>query len=137
MILFMITDKRFWPNPDTFDPERFTRPYKNPEVPSWNGFDPEKWSNRLYPDEVSSDFAFMPFGAGPRKCVGDEFAIMEAVVIMSMVLRRFDFEFDKEKYTNVDIYKPPQTTNHPVGIRTGATIHTKNGLNMLIKKRVH
>merc|ERR1712194_536964 len=133
-------DERFWPNPDTFDPERFTRPYKNPDVPEWGGFDPDKWSKMLYPNEIASDFAFMPFGAGARKCVGDEFAIMEAVVTLSMVLRRFDFEFDYShpKFTSdssVDINEPPQTLNHPVGIRTGATIHTKNGLNMLIKKR--
>lgn len=133
-------DERFWPNPNTFDPERFTRPYKNPDIPEWGGFDPDKWSKMLYPNEIASDFAFMPFGAGARKCVGDEFAIMEAVVTLSMVLRRFDFEFDYShpKFTSdssVDINEPPQTLNHPVGIRTGATIHTKNGLNMLIKKR--
>jgi len=128
-------DEKFWPNPDTFDPERFTRPYKNPDIPDWAGFDPEKWSKMLYPNEVASDFAFMPFGAGARKCVGDEFAIMEAVVTLAMVLRRFDFEFDPSKSTSVDINEPPQTPNHPVGIRTGATIHTKNGLNLLIKRR--
>lgn len=128
-------DERFWPNPDTFDPQRFTRPYKNPDIPDWAGFDPEKWSKMLYPNEIASDFAYMPFGAGARKCVGDEFAIMEAVVTLSMVLRRFDFEFDPSKSTSVDMYDPPQTLDHPVGIRTGATIHTKNGLNMLIKKR--
>jgi len=129
-------DERFWPNPDTFDPERFTRPYKNPDVPEWGGFDPDKWrSKMLYPNEIASDFAFLPFGAGARKCVGDEFAVMEAVVTLSMVLRRFDFEFDPSKSTSVDMTDPPQTLNHPVGIRTGATIHTKNGLNMIIKKR--
>jgi cytochrome P450 len=104
-------------------------------IPDWAGFDPEKWSKMLYPNEIASDFAYMPFGAGARKCVGDEFAIMEAVVTLSMVLRRFDFEFDPSKSTSVDMYDPPQTLDHPVGIRTGATIHTKNGLNMLIKKR--
>lgn len=129
-------DERFWPNPDTFDPERFTRPYKNPDVPDWNGFDPEKWSKLLYPNEVASDFAFMPFGAGARKCVGDEFAVMEAVVTLAMTLRRFDFEFDESKLVGKDdIHAPPSGVNHPVGMRTGATIHTRNGLHMLIKRR--
>eukprot|EP00531_Pseudo-nitzschia_arenysensis_P017953 CAMPEP_0116142500 /NCGR_PEP_ID=MMETSP0329-20121206/14942_1 /TAXON_ID=697910 /ORGANISM="Pseudo-nitzschia arenysensis, Strain B593" /LENGTH=616 /DNA_ID=CAMNT_0003637741 /DNA_START=94 /DNA_END=1944 /DNA_ORIENTATION=- len=131
-------DERFWPNPDTFDPERFTRPYKNPDVPEWNGFDPEKWSKLLYPNEVASDFAFMPFGAGARKCVGDEFAVMEAVVTLAMTLRRFEFEFDESKFVGKDdIYSQPYGLNHPVGMRTGATIHTRNGLHMLIKKRQH
>jgi len=128
-------DERFWPNANTFDPERFTRPYKNPDIPSWQGFDPKKWSNLLYPNEIASDFAFMPFGAGARKCVGDEFAVMEATVTLAMVLRRFDFDFDSSKFTDVDINEHPKDLNHPVGMRTGATIHTRNGLNMIIKRR--
>ena len=131
-------DERFWPNADTFDPERFTRPYKNPDVPDWNGFDPEKWKNLLYPNEIASDFAFMPFGAGPRKCVGDEFAVMEAVVTLAKTLRRFEFEFDESKFVGKDdIHAHPSGLNHPVGMRTGATIHTRNGLHMLIKRRQH
>lgn len=122
-------DERFWPNPDTFDPERFTRPYKNPDVPDWNGFDPEKWSKLLYPNEVASDFAFMPFGAGARKCVGDEFAVMEAVVTLAMTLRRFDFEFDESKLVGKDdIHAPPSGVNHPVGMRTGATIQDRKSV---------
>jgi len=129
-------DPRFWPNPDIFDPERFTRPYKNPDIPEWKGFDPEKWSTMLYPNEIAADFAFMPFGAGARKCVGDEFAIMEAVVTLAMTLRRFDFEFDKDKFVGKDdIHDPPFGLDHPVGMRTGATIHTRNGLHMLVKRR--
>lgn len=131
-------DARFWPNPDTFDPDRFTRPYKNPDIPDWKGFDPEKWSNMLYPNEIASDFAFMPFGAGARKCVGDEFAVMEAVVTLAMTLRRFEFEFDESKFAGkVDINEHPSDLNHPVGMKTGATIHTRNGLHMLIKRRQH
>jgi len=131
-------DPRFWPNPDTFDPERFTRPYKNPDIPEWKGFDPEKWSKLLYPNEIASDFAFMPFGAGPRRCVGDEFAVMEAVVTLTMILRRFEFEFDESKLVGKDdIYDAPSGLNHPVGMLTGATIHTRNGLHMLIKRRQH
>ena len=87
-------DGRFWPEPDLFDPDRFTRPYSNPDVPEWKGYDPAKWENNLYPNEVASDFAYLPFGGGARKCVGDEFATLEATVTLAMVLRRFDFDFD-------------------------------------------
>lgn len=128
-------DEKFWPEPNKFDPERFTRPYKNPDVPEWNGFDPSKWENKLYPNESAADFAYLPFGGGARKCVGDDFALMEATVTLAMVLRRFDFEFDPAKKTNVDIMEHPEDLNHPVGMKTGATIHTRNGLHMLIKRR--
>jgi cytochrome P450 len=136
LVLYNIhRDERFWPNPDTFDPMRFTRPHKCPEVPEWEGFDPAKWEGKLYPNEISSDFAYLPFGGGARKCVGDEFAMMEATVTLAMTLRRFDFEFDPSKFTDVDIMEHPQGLEHPVGMRTGATIHTRQGLNMLIKRR--
>jgi cytochrome P450 len=113
-------DERFWPEPDQFDPMRFTRPYSNPDVPEWAGFDPAKWEGKLYPNEISSDFAFMPFGGGARKCVGDEFAILEATVTLAMVLRRFNFEYDPAKQEGFgDIYDlPPKDLTHPVGMRT-------------------
>ena len=109
----------FWENPDKFDPERFLRPFSNPARPDWAGYVPS--SATLYPNEVHSDFAFLPFGAGARKCVGDQFAMMEAVVTLTMILRRFDLSL---------AMKPED-----VGIYTGATIHTRNGLYMTVKER--
>jgi len=53
----------------------------------------------------------------------------------AMILRRFDFEFDESKFTSVDIMEHPQNLEHPVGMRTGATIHTRKGLHMIVKKR--
>jgi cytochrome P450 family 97 subfamily B polypeptide 3 len=59
-----------------------------------------------------------------------------ATVTLAMILRRFDFEFDKSKFDGkVDLYDHPQDLDHPVGMRTGATIHTRKGLNMIVKKR--
>ena len=37
--------------------------------------------------QVASDFAFIPFGGGARKCVGDQFALTEAAVAIIMLLR--------------------------------------------------
>ncbi len=116
-------DPDLWPNPDTFDPERFLRPYSNKEkYADWAGFDPAQVTG-LYPNEVAADFALLPFGGGARKCVGDQFATLEATVTLAMLLRRFDFDF---------VGKPED-----VGITTGATIHTRNGLYMVPRKRVH
>jgi cytochrome P450 len=94
----------FWDNPDKYDPERFLRPFKNPNRPDWAGYTPPK-EGQFYPNEVNADYAFLPFGAGVRKCVGDQFAIMEASACMSLILQNFD----------VDLAIKPSE----VGMRTG------------------
>jgi cytochrome P450 family 97 subfamily B polypeptide 3 len=129
-------DERFWPNPNQFDPLRFTRRYQNPDIPDWQGFDPEKWEGKLYPNEISSDFAYFPFGGGARKCVGDEFATLEATVTLARVLRRYNFAFDPTAiHSQMDHSGPTESIEHPVGMKTGATIHTRYGLKMKIERR--
>ena len=71
--------------------------------------------------QTMSDFAYLPFGGGPRKCVGDQFALMEATVCLAMMLRKFDITL---------VGKPED-----VELVTGATIHTKNGLWCNLKPR--
>jgi len=88
-------------------------------VNGWDGYDPDKVSG-LYPNENAADFAFLPFGGGARKCVGDQFAVMEAAVTLSLVLKNYDFTFEGSP--------------DDVGMQTGATIHTMNGLNMRPKR---
>eukprot|EP00522_Entomoneis_paludosa_P001963 CAMPEP_0172472740 /NCGR_PEP_ID=MMETSP1065-20121228/68496_1 /TAXON_ID=265537 /ORGANISM="Amphiprora paludosa, Strain CCMP125" /LENGTH=751 /DNA_ID=CAMNT_0013230899 /DNA_START=186 /DNA_END=2441 /DNA_ORIENTATION=+ len=107
-----------WENPLEFDPTRWDRPFRNPRVEGWEGYNPDRVTG-LYPNEIATDFAFLPFGGGQRKCVGDQFAMMEAVVTMSMVMKNLDFDFAI----------PPEE----VGMKTGATIHTMNGLMMTVR----
>ena len=77
-----------WKDPDSFRPERFTETNSNPDYNGrWAGYRPEAQGSSLYPNEVASDFAFIPFGGGARKCVGDQFAMLEATVALSMLLR--------------------------------------------------
>ncbi len=112
---------------DAWDPDRFTRPTAPRDaVPGWAGMEAYEANADspmapLYPTETSTAFAFMPFGGGARKCVGDQFATMEATVVLARVLQRFDFAFEGSP--------------KDVGMVTGATIHTANGLRMRVTRR--
>lgn len=57
----------YWKNPDAFDPERFSDPKAIPR------------------------FTYLPFGDGPRVCIGASFALQEAVIILATLLARFRF----------------------------------------------
>ncbi|WP_288950017.1 cytochrome P450 [uncultured Paracoccus sp.] len=57
-----------WDDPDRFDPERFA------------------------PGTTRDRFAFLPFGAGPRICIGASFALQEAVIILATLVSRFRFD---------------------------------------------
>jgi len=116
---------RLWDRPDEFDPSRFTRPQPGHMHQGWEGYAPRedllRGTKSLYPNEIDANWGYIPFGGGQRKCVGDQFAMMEAVIILSSVLSRFDLA----------LAGAPED----VGMSTGATIHTKNGLNMKLTPR--
>ena len=66
----MHRDPSYWEQPDRFDPERFT-----PEA-----------------EKQRPKFVYFPFGGGPRICIGNNFALMEAVFALAMITRRFRVE---------------------------------------------
>ncbi|GAB4856531.1 cytochrome P450 [Ancistrocladus abbreviatus] len=72
------------------------------------------------PNETNTDFRFIPFSGGPRKCVGDQFALLEAIVALAILLQHLNFEL-----------VPDQN----ISMTTGATIHTTNGLYMRLTPR--
>ncbi|XP_049367962.1 cytochrome P450 97B2, chloroplastic isoform X3 [Solanum verrucosum] len=111
----------FWDKPNEFEPERFLVQKESQGIEGWAGFDPSRSPGALYPNEIISDFAFLPFGGGPRKCVGDQFALMESTIALAMLLQKFDVEL--------------KGSPEDVELVTGATIHTKTGLWCKLKKR--
>ncbi len=64
--------RKLWADPDRFDPERFS-PQREAEL---------------------ARTQFMPFGFGPRTCIGGAFALMEATAILATLVRRARFEWD-------------------------------------------
>ena len=61
---------RYWQNPENFDTERFTK------------------AN----EKLRRPFTFLPFGAGPRGCIGGNYAMLQILMILSDLLRRYDFQ---------------------------------------------
>ncbi len=86
-----------WPEPTRWKPDRWTP-----------GFEP---AHRL---------AFMPFGAGPRKCIGNNLALMEGQLILASLAQRFNFRL-----------QPGQT----VELEQAVTLRPKGGLKMYLEPR--
>jgi cytochrome P450 len=64
-------DPDYYPEPERFRPERF--------------YDEAEKKSR-------DNLAFMPFGAGPRVCLGNRFAMIEIKILLATVLAKFRFE---------------------------------------------
>ena len=79
-----------WRDPDAFDPERFVAEREQPQ---------------------RSRFAYIPFGAGARQCIGNAFALMELQVLVPTLVAAFDLELDP----SADITPDPRMTLRPRG----------------------
>jgi cytochrome P450 len=71
----MHRDERFFPDPERYDPERF--------APGW--------------EERIPRYAYLPFGSGPRVCIGSGFALMEARLILATLARRFKLSLETDE----------------------------------------
>jgi cytochrome P450 len=60
---------QYWKNPETFDEQRFSKAKEKLHTP----------------------FAHLPFGAGPRGCIGGNYAMLQMLMILSVLLRKYDF----------------------------------------------
>lgn len=68
-------DPASWTDPERFDPDRFT--------PGW--------------EKERHSYAYLPFGGGPRLCIGNQFALMEMQILLAMLVRNFTFEAVSER----------------------------------------
>ena len=87
-----------WENPEGFDPERFL---------------PERAESR-------PRFAYFPFGGGGRLCIGKDFAMLEAQLIVSAIARRFALEL---------------VPGHPVEPEPLVTLRPKHGIMVSLRRR--
>jgi cytochrome P450 len=91
-------DPRYYPDPDTFDPERWT---------------PEARASR-------PKFAYFPFGAGVRGCIGESFAWTEGRLALAVLAQRWRMRL---------------VPGHPVAIHAVSTLRPKYGVRMTVHRR--
>ena len=90
--------------------------------PSSQQFEPMRFGplSAGQPNELNTGYRYTPFSAGPRRCPGDRFAVLEGMAIWSVLFRRLDLEL---------------TEGHDVVMTSGATIHTRDGMLVTVKAR--
>jgi cytochrome P450 len=68
--------RRLWDRPDVFDPSRFSAARKG---------------------EIDR-FAYLPFGMGPRTCIGAAFALQEATIVLAVLMSKFELEVSSDAH---------------------------------------
>ncbi|CAE6535116.1 unnamed protein product [Rhizoctonia solani] len=98
--------------------------------PDAEEFDPERWlDERLKKYVTSNPFIFLPFNAGPRICVGQQFAYNEASYFLSRLLQRVEsFELASEAYPEGTL--PPPEWKHGEGRKVYEKVWPKSHLTI-------
>jgi len=89
-------DPRFFPDPEAFVPERWEDAKSLPR------------------------YAYFPFGGGPRVCIGNHFAMMEAILLLAIVLQRYHLEL---------------LPNQRLELAPSITLRPKKGIRAVVKRR--
>jgi cytochrome P450 len=82
-------------------------------------FKPERWEDEAAAKQRHK-YSYFPFAGGPRSCVGMHFALMEAVLILAEITRRFD----------IDV-----TEARPIDLMPAITLRPRHGLSAVVRKR--
>jgi cytochrome P450 len=91
-------DPRYFPNPDRFEPDRWTAEFK----------------------ATLPQFAYFPFGGGPRRCIGESFAWMEQILVVATLAQNWTLAL---------------APGHPVEPQPLITLRTKHGMKMTLTRR--
>jgi cytochrome P450 len=91
-------DRRFYPDPERFMPDRWTPEFKASLPP----------------------FAYVPFGGGTRRCIGESFAMMELMLVVSAIAQKWRLRL---------------VPGHPVVPQPVITLRLKHGLKMSVHRR--
>lgn len=91
-------DARFFPDPEAFQPQR------------WDSANAK----------THTRFAFFPFGAGPRQCIGEGFAWMEGILALATLAQQWQMRL---------------VPNHPVVVHPLVTLRPKYGMPMILRRR--
>ena len=91
-------DPRYFDNPDLFDPDRWTT----------------EFSDKL------PKYAYFPFGGGPRQCIGNYFSMMEIVLLLATIGRRFRLSL---------------APNQRVEVWPAMSLRPKNGIKVVVSER--
>jgi cytochrome P450 len=83
-----------------------------------HAFRPERWENDFA--KSLPRHAYFPFGGGPRICIGNAFAMMEAVLILVTIARRYRFA---------------QETDAPLEVVPSVTLRPKSGIKLVCSRR--
>jgi cytochrome P450 len=94
----MHRDPRFFPDPERFDPDRWTEAAR----------------------AARPRFAYFPFGAGPRICIGEQFAWMEGVLVLATLGRR---------------WRPRLVPGQRIALQPSITLRPASGIRMLLDRR--
>ena len=90
-------DPRFFDAPEQFRPERWAQNFSGPK------------------------FAYFPFGGGPRQCIGEGFAWMEAILVLSTLAQQWRMQM---------------VPGHPVGVKPLVTLRPKAGMHMTLSPHI-
>ena len=104
-------DPRWWSEPEHFAPQRWV-----PQAP--DGSTDELTATATA--EGRPRFSYFPFGGGPRQCIGNEFALLEGVIALATISRRWQLD---------------PVPGHPVHPQAKIIVRPRPGLPMTVRRR--